>query len=836
MSNEIKNYIDIKKTIWCFLDILRSNNLLNNFNLTAFILFLKRENILDKISWRFQSDNTISVNDAIRLTISDFHNKINGSIANNLANIFARELDLMDKFTLIKICDLLDLIDNKVYQEYAAQIIDEVYLEIAQRIGKRSETFIQPIEITELINSIANLPVGARIYNPFAGLASYGVGFSMYNQYYGQELNRNIWALGIIRLLAHNVKTDNYVCEDSISNWKDSYPVFEFFQTNRHNTPRFDLIVSTPPFGLHLNRIDYAYEMENIRSIEEFLLIKGLRSLSPTGKMILVVPRGFLSSGSKSSLDVRKNLIKNDALEMVMSLPTGIFYSTNIATSILVINKNKLEANVVKFVNAEDCYTLLDNNKQLDTQSILSQITTGFDSNIAKTTSIDEIKVNDFNLNPNIYFKKDIDVPPGFEMKELRVVLAKIKRITNHNDSNGRFVQISDLANDVFDYERSYSDTNITPLKKNAVKLNKNALLISKVSLNLKPTHFVKLTDYSIYLSLNIEAFEIKDKSVIMPYLIHELYEDYFQTQLNSFVSGSVIASVSTENFLSCKILVPSLEKQKAIVVESRKKLILEKENELKSLRARFEQQTYEEFASLKHALGKPIPGIATAIEYIYEYLQKNEGNPITLNDIVSNRRKTTLQDKFNVVNNGLKLIQTLLQKGDNGLVIENYPLQSFKIVRHIKDFCKSYSSDKFLINIFDNNEECNDIEISTNKELITILLNDVLSNANNHAFADFDLEKNKVDIFLSVIENHLHLLIANNGTPFPKDFDQSKFVQKYQKAGDNSGAGIGGYDINRITQYFNGTFNLITEPMDGYNTIYQFKFTVLDLKEEVNE
>jgi type I restriction enzyme M protein len=836
MSNEIKNYIDIKKTIWCFLDILRSNNLLNNFNLTAFILFLKRENILDKISWRFQSDNTISVNDAIRLTLSDFHNKINGSIANNLANIFARELDLMDKFTLMKICDLLDLIDNKVYQEYAAQIIDEVYLEIAQRIGKRSETFIQPIEITELINSIANLPVGARIYNPFAGLASYGVGFSTDNQYYGQELNRNIWALGIIRLLAHNVKTDNYVCEDSISNWKDSYPVFEFFQTNRDNTPRFDLIVSTPPFGLHLNRIDYSYEMENIRSIEEFILIKGLRSLSPTGKMILVVPRGFLSSGSKSSLGVRKNLIKNDALEMVMSLPTGIFYSTNIATSILVINKNKQEANVVKFVNAEDCYTLLDNNKQLDTQSILSQITTGFDSNIAKITSIHEIKVNDFNLNPNIYFKKDIDVTPGFEMKELRVVLAKIKRITNHNDSNGRFVQISDLANDVFDYERTYVDINDSTLKQNAVQLNKSALLISKVSLNLKPTHFIKSSDTPIYLSLNIEAFDIKDKSVLMPYLIHELYEDYFQEQLNSFASGSTIASISTNNLLSCKIRVPSLKKQEEIVDDSRKQLILEKEKELKQLREKFEQQTYEEFASLKHALGKPIPGITTAIEYIYEYIQNNEGKPIYLNDVVSNRRKTTLQDKFNVVNNGLKLIQTLVQKGENGLVIENYPLQSYKIVGYIKEYCKSYSSDKFIINVYDNNDECNDIEISTNKDLITILLNDVLSNANNHAFADFDLEKNKVDIFISVIENHLHLLIANNGTPFPENFDQSKFVQKYQKAGDNSGAGIGGYDINRITQYFNGTFNLITEPMDGYNTIYQFKFTVLDLKEEVNE
>lgn len=836
MSNEIKNYSDIKKTIWYFLDILRSNNLLDNFNLTAFILFLKRENILDKISWRFQSDNSISVNDAIRMSISDLHNNINGHIANNLLNIFTRELDLLDKFTLMKICDLLDLIDNKIFQEYAAQIIDDVYLEIAQRIGKRSETFIQPKEITELINSIANLPIGARIYNPFAGLASYGVGFSTDNQYYGQELNRNIWALGIIRLLAHKVKTDDYVCEDSIYNWKDSYPVFDFFQTNPDQAPRFDLVVSTPPFGMRIDGTAQQNWFNNARTAEEFLLSNGINSLAPSGKMILVVSKGVLSNGNKSSLDIRKNLVENDLLELVISLPSGIFNSTGISTSILVFNKKKKLANKVKFVDGEIFFIQQNNYKELSSDKLLNIIHSETDTDFSKTCAKSEIRKNDYNLNPNIYFTKDVEIPKGFELKELREVLTTIKRNTNHNDLTGRFIQIGDLANNPVDFEKSFSEKEIIELKKYAVKLSKSALLISKISLNLKPTYFPNTTNSPIYINLNIEAFDVNENIVQISYLVNELYSDYVQDQLNAFSSGNTIASLSINNFLSIKILIPALVRQKEIIYETRKRIILEKENELQSLKIRFEQQTFEEFASLKHALGKPIPGITTAIEYIYEYLQKNEGKPISLNDVVSNRRNSTLQDKFNVVNNGLKLIQTLLQKGDNGLVIENYKLQSGKIVQYIKEYCESYSSDKFTITVYDNNDECNDIEILTNKDLITILLNDVLSNANNHAFADFNLERNKVDIFISVIENQLHLIIANNGIPFPTNFDQSKFVQKYQKAGDNSGAGIGGYDINRITQYFNGNFNLITEPMDGYNTVYQFIFTVLDIKEEINE
>ena len=822
ISTEYKNPVDaMSYKIFNLFDIFRGNSALYNdesIQIILLVVSLYKDGIVN--SEMMNRDFSI-----YGLKNSILESNLNEDSKEAYLSVIKVLYDSLSKVinhSLDYLCFYLFDIEKELLVEYFPAIFDDVIYLIAKVQGRYTAEFNQPKELTSFINSLVELKPDAKVFNPFAGVASFGINIIDNQTYIGQEINHKTWIVGILRLMAYaRLSNAKYEHADSIKDWPEDL--------------KFDFIVSTPPFGMRLNRHDIPYELGQIRTVEEFLITKGLNSLTRKGQMIVVVPRGFLSSGLKSRLEVRKNLIKRDALEMVISLPTGIFNSTNIATSILVINKNKPEADVVKFVNAEDCYTLQNNNKQLDTQSILSQITTSIDSNIAKTTSIHEIKDNDFNLNPNIYFKREIVVPKGFVIKELREVLSSIKRNINHNDSIGRYIQISDLANDVFDYERSYTDTNVSTLKKNVVQLSKSALLVSKVSLNLKPTHFIKSTEEPIYLSLNIEAFEIKDKSVLMPYLIHELYNDYFQEQLNSLASGSSIASVSTKNLLSCRIRVPSLKKQDEIVDESRKQLILTKEKELKQLKEKFEQQTYEEFASLKHALGKPIPGINTALEYIYKYIKNNQGGGISLSDVVSQRRQSTLQDKFDVAFNGLQLIQTLLEKGDNGLILEKYPLHNCNIANELKNFSKSYSSDRFSFHIHYDNNGIENVEVLANADLLKVLLNDVLSNANIHAFKKSDLEKNKVDIFITTLENQLYLIIANNGIPFPDNFDQSKFIQKYQKAGNNSGAGIGGFDINRIIEYFRGNFFLITEKnyIEGYSTIYEFIFPILDFKED---
>lgn len=830
MESKVTSYSGVKNTVWAILDLLKTTKHLDNYHVIAFLLFLKSENIADKIVWRLESDNSISILDAINRTISDFHSQINGDIARTLADSFSRELSGMDKFVIIEIFDLLSLIDNELYQDYSAEIIDDVLIEIAKRTSKRGGNYIQPKEITQIIDSLVELPGNAYIYNPFAGLASFGVGLKTNVNYFGQEINQNIWALGIIRLLAHKVNIDNYRCEDSIINWKESYQISSIFSKGGEQKGKFDLVISTPPFALRIDPMAQFGKYKIARTSEEFITINGLDSIKPDGKLVLVTSTGFLNQGG-GSFDVRKSLIENDFLEMVILLPNGLFDAAGVSTSILIINKNKRGKGIVKVVNGESFYIQDRFRKTLMVDKLLEIIKSDTESEFATSIPIALISENNNNFNPNRYLIQEQIIPSEYTAFELRQLLTPIPRNSGNNGSMGKYIQIGDLANDPFDYETSFTDKEESELNKNATKLSADALLVSRISLRLKPTYFIWDREKPVYINPNIWAFTVSQEIIDIAYLVNELYSDFLQKQLVSFSSGGVISSISQNEFSKIKILVPSIQVQKELIADARKKIIITKEQELKALKGKFEQQTFEEFASLKHALGKPIPGITTAMEYIFEYLQKNEGKIISLDAKVSNRRDITLRDKFNVVFNSLKLIQTLLKKGDNGFVLEQYPLQSCKVVPLVKEFINSYSTDKFSIKVYDENNTIEDIEILGNNDLITILLNDILSNANNHAFVDYDSEKNEVVIFLSIMSNNLHLIIANNGLPFPTNFDHEKFIQKYQKAGDSAGAGIGGYDINRIALYLNGTFHLITEPLDGFSTLYQFIFPLLNAK-----
>lgn len=830
MGIKSTSYNSVKNTVWSILDLLKTTKHLDNYHVIPFFLFLKSENIADKILWRIESDRSFSIVDAIEHTISDFHNQIHGDIAKKLVGSFSRELSEMDKFILIEIFDMLNLIDNQIFQEYYAEIIDDVFNEIAKRTGKRGGNYLQPKEITQIIDSLIELPKDADIYNPFAGLVSFGVGFKSSVNYYGQEINQSIWALGIIRLLAHNGKIDNYYCEDSIINWKESLLVSSIFDKQGHQTKKFDLVVSTPPFGMRIDPRMHFGPFKNAKNAEDFILSNGIESLNSNGKLVLVASTGVLNQSSSNN-EIRKNLVENDLLEMVILLPNGLFDATTISTAILFFNKNKKAEGIVKFINGESFYIQEQFRKTLLVERLLETINSENESEFTINVPNAQIDRNGFNLNPNRYLIQELIVPAEYKAIELRELLIPIPRNSRNNDLKGKYIQIGDLANDPFDYETSFSEKEESELNKNATKLATDSLLVSRISLRLKPTFFRWNSKKPVYINPNIWAFTVSQDIIDIAYLVNELYSDFVQKQLVSFSSGGVISSINQNEFFKIKILVPSIQVQKELIAEARKKIIISKEQELKALKGKFEQQTFEEFASLKHALGKPIPGITTAIEYIFEYLQRNEGEIISLDSVVSGRRNVTLRDKFTVVFNSLKLIQTLLKKGDNGFVLEQYPLRSCKIVPLVKEFFNSYSTEKFSIKVYDENNIIEDIEILGNNDLITVLLNDILSNAYNHAFVDNDAEKNEVVIFLSIMSNNLHLIIANNGLPFPVNFDHGKFIQKYQKAGGTAGAGIGGYDINRIALYLNGTFRLITEPLDGFSSFYQFTFPLLNAK-----
>src|SRR5690606_15310707 len=205
--------------------------------------------------------------------------------------------------------------------------------------------------------NLAELPANGRVFNPFAGLASFGVFLNQGQHYYGQELNKKTWAIGQLRLMAYDkIESSRFVCEDSIANW----PTF---------SEKFDLVISHPPFNFKLSReVDI-----NNRTADQFLVNKGISSLTIDGKLIAILPQQILYRGSiigegfsrDKAIQVlsRRTLVEEDLLDTIISLPGGIFSNTGINTVIWVLSLQKKHPNQVRFING-NAFVTVKNQKE----------------------------------------------------------------------------------------------------------------------------------------------------------------------------------------------------------------------------------------------------------------------------------------------------------------------------------------------------------------------------------------------------------------------------------------------------------------------------------------
>ena len=208
-----------------------------------------------------------------------------------LIEAFSSSLVKMSKAGFHKVINLLFEIDKMTLKENFRDIFENTLYQIVSSQGRMSMP-IQPIELTRFIYSLVKLPDNSKIFNPFAGLASFSVYLDKNQDYFGQEINQRNWALGVLRLMAHSkLESSSYVCDDAMLNWPE-------------NSEKFDLIVSHPPLNHRINDRGLVRELGlNVRTLEQFLIKKGVYSLNEKGKLISILPQGFLfKSGMEKQL------------------------------------------------------------------------------------------------------------------------------------------------------------------------------------------------------------------------------------------------------------------------------------------------------------------------------------------------------------------------------------------------------------------------------------------------------------------------------------------------------------------------------------------------------
>lgn len=805
----------IKANIWLLFDNIRNEVTPEDYYIILLFLSAYKDGV-------FSSEILTAKTNVKESIINDFERIDDDQLSEQYLLYWSKLEPAIDKLrnkTLSAILNLLFELDKVALIEHFPEVFDNILYQIAKSQGSLGGELLQPVEITRLMCNLAEIPKNAKVFNPFAGFASFEVFLKPQHWYFGQEFNPRTWTIGALRIMAYGrTNKVEYIRDDSILNWPGDHQ-------------KYDLIISNPPFGMPLKH-QYKITEPGIKRSEQFILAKVLESLTETGKFIGLFPQNILTSGGRIK-QIRELLIQKDLIDTIISLPGGILQNTNMPIIILVINKSKKQPGMVRFVRADKFVEARNPREKLLNDYALNRLIHGskVDEDALRIVDNEQIRAWDYNLNVPRYFRKEISLSNNEQLVKLKHILEYVRGQRGNLPKNGKLIRIRDLRDDNVDFRLMASEVENAELRRPDIhQINETCLLLAIRWRTLKPTHFV-FEGSSIYRSHDILSFKVNESVADYGYLINELHADYVQEQMESYRMGATIPLIRRDDLLEVAIKLPPLQEQKAKV-----KGIFELSKKIKSLQEERNALAHgktvkqlNEFASLKHTLGRPRQNILDWSDNLLDFLNKKRDNFELLNKEFAEFYDIDIISALKEIKRDVNFITDVLEKGENGLVLSEYE-KKFISLSDINSIINELSNNRFIFKIkklLMKGEKLKERGIYANKTLFKTLLYNILTNANKYAF-EKNAAGNEVVVELAEVDDFLSMEIRNNGKPFPKNFDREKFITKYSTADSSSGSGLGGYDIHRIATSFDNPDWILSLNEDPFFLVkFKFQFPI---------
>lgn len=814
----IKSLEHIRKSILAAFFILRSSIIINESNsIILFLLTLHKEGFtngltsLDNLHLKFQGASSPdskskyedSLNEALQKRLSGIFKEIDDELSYSIINISSQEL-----YDILKI---FETFDQKLFVEKFAQIFDEALLTFRKFEGKYSDEYFQPVELTKFITGLVKLPKNANVYNPFAGVASYGIALEDNCNYIGQEINFKNWAIGTLRLKAHNrCGKAKIILGDSINNWLGK-------------NEKFDLIISTPPFGL---KRDLGTEDRPFKAVEADLIQNSINSLKPDGKLIVVVPLRFLTDNPHQSL--RRKLISLDNLDKVIAFPEGLLFSTGTPFALLVIDQQKSSSGKTAFINTNGFIEKLSKGgNKLDHNALLRYVNNNTEDDSFKWVNNDEIKLNEYSFLPSRYFIFEELKNAPYPLEELGRLINLIPKEIVNSEAQGLFIRIGDLATNPFSSIKDFSEVDVMSIPQNASILKENSLMLSLVGNDLKPTYFKKSYETVYYSSNYIVAYTINTQKVDIEYLLYELFSEYVSRQIKSFKGGSTIPYITKNDLLKVRIKLPSLEQQKEIVLSRKTEFVLTEEKKLEKLKVDISINKADQDSLLRHRIRGKVRNVKSFFKIlkaiIDQEITKEIQNPYKLQAESSNR---SLGESLQILERDIESIYQAVDSAGREIELKDAKMERIDLVHFVSQYCSELEERKtkpFKLtfnNIDEDLLENGTVKIFINGDtgLLTEMFNNLVENAEKHAFNNSYSIKNHlyVDLLLNFDFMEAQLDFSNTGIPLTSLTKWGNAVKKGTCAGLYAGKGIGLWHVNEIMKIHGGSLEFTDETQDS--------------------
>ncbi|MCU9519738.1 type I restriction-modification system subunit M [Corynebacterium sp. ES2794-CONJ1] len=306
----------------------------------------------------------------------------------------------------------------------------------ASSAGKSGGEFFTPQEVSELL---ARISIGdkthlSRVYDPAVGSGSLLLKFEKIlgkgkvGGFYGQEINLTTYNLARINMFLHGINYErfNLSLGDTLINpqhWDDQ---------------PFEAIVSNPPYSIKWDGKDNPLLINDERFSPAGVLPPNSKAdlaftmhilswLAENGTAAIVSFPGVLYRGGAEQ-KIRKYLLDNNYVEAIIQLPANLFFTTTIATCIMVLKKSKKDTDVLFIDASKEFKKVGKKNKLLDEN--IAHILELFNDRkdveyLAKLASHEEIAGNDYNLSVSSYVEPE-DTREVVDIAELNQRIAGI--------------------------------------------------------------------------------------------------------------------------------------------------------------------------------------------------------------------------------------------------------------------------------------------------------------------------------------------------------------------------------------------------------------------------
>ena len=243
----------------------------------------------------------------------------------------------------------------------------------------------------------------------------------------GYDTDQTMLRIGAMNLMLHDVTAPEVAWRDSLSEQNEDQACYS-------------LIMANPPFAGSLDKGNVNKKLlayANTSKTELLFLAQFVRSLELGGRCASIVPDGVLFGTSKAHVAIRKEIVDNQQLRAVISMPSGVFKPyAGVSTAVLIFNKTNCGGtDKVWFYDMKADGFSLDDKRSPIADNDIPDVVARFknlEAEVARSRKeqsffvpVQDIIANDYDLSINKY--KEVE-REKVEYEPVKDILARLQQ------------------------------------------------------------------------------------------------------------------------------------------------------------------------------------------------------------------------------------------------------------------------------------------------------------------------------------------------------------------------------------------------------------------------